>query len=209
MNLKESFRYQNYLDRLMTEASASLIARDHCIKVVKNHLKSKTNPEATDKEEVVAREEFFNNDYVMSFMVWLIEERKKLTEAINCAKDTLDFDPDAAVESNKFRQSASGAIKAMLRHTPTSRTASERDYKFNVEGNQMPYVYDVEIVETDDYNRSEAKKLLRDIMITADKNSADVDTAMVNTQVEYDPLFDVNDSFEDVMASFVSGTSKE
>ena len=209
MNLKESFRYQNYLDRLMTEASASLIARDHCIKVVKNHLKSKANPEATDKEEVVARGDFFSNDHVMALMLWLIDERKRLTEAINCAKGGLDFDLDAAIESNKFRQTASNAIKTMLRCTPTTRTASERDYKFNVEGNQMPYVYDVEIIESDDYNRTAAKRLLRDIVITADKNSADVDAAMVNTRVEYEPRFDVNDSFEDVMASFVPESSEE
>ena len=209
MNLKESFRYQNYLDRLMTEASSSLIMRDHCIETVKKHLKSEANPDAADKEEIVAREEFFKNDHVMALMLWLVDERQKLTEAINCAKDTLDFDLDAAIESNKFRQTVSSAIKTMLRHTPTTRTATERDYKFNVEGNQTPYVYNVEIKEADGYDRAAAKRLLRDIVITADKNSADVDAAMVNTRVEYEPRFDVNDSFEDVMASFVPESSEE
>lgn len=209
MNLKESFRYQNYLDRLMTSASASLTTRDHCVKTVKKHLKSSANPDAADNEEVVAREEFFNNDGVIGFMLWLIDERKRLTEAINDAKDKLDFDLDATIEANKFRQSVSNSIGLMLKCIPVTRVTSATDYKFNVEGNQMPYVYNVEIVESDDYDRVSAKKTLRDIRITADKNSAEVESAMVNTVVDYEPRFDVNDSFEDVMANFISEASEE
>ena len=209
MNLKESFRYQNYLDRLMTSASASLTTRDHCVKAIKNHLKSNANPDAADNEEIVVREEFFNNDDVIRFMLWLIDERKRLTEAINDAKDKLDFDLDATIEANKFRQSVGNSIGLMLKYVPVTRVTSATDYKFNVEGNQMPYVYNVETVESDDYNRVAAKKTLRDIRITADKNSAEVESAMVNTVVDYEPRFDVNDSFEDVMANFISEASEE
>lgn len=209
MNLKESFRYQNYLDKLMTSASASLTTRDHCVKTVKKHLKSNANPDAVDNEEVVAREEFFNNDDVIRFMLWLIDERKRLTEAINDAKDKIDFDLDATIEANKFRQSVGNSIGLMLKCIPVTRVTSATDYKFNVEGNQMPYVYNVEIVESDDYDRVAAKKTLRDIRITADKNSAEVESAMVNTVVDYEPRFDVNDSFEDVMANFISEASEE
>lgn len=204
MNLKESFRYQNYLDRLMTSASTSLTTRDHCVKTVKKHLKSNANPDAADNEEVVVREEFFNNDDVIGFMLWLIDERKRLTEAINDAKDKIDFDLDATIEANKFRQSVGNSIGLMLKYIPVTRVTSATDYKFNVEGNQMPYVYNVEIVESDDYDRVAAKKTLRDIRIAADKNSAEVESAMVNTVVDYEPRFDVNDSFEDVMANFIS-----
>ena len=41
MNLKESFRYQNFLDMMMRAASASIQQRDHCLKVTKTHLRSK------------------------------------------------------------------------------------------------------------------------------------------------------------------------
>lgn len=42
-------------------------------------------------------------------------------------------------------------------------------------------------------------------MITAaDKTSAEIDSAMINTVVDYTPVFDVNDSFEDVMAEFIA-----
>ena len=53
MNLKESFRYQNFLDMMMRAASASIQQRDHCLKVTKTHLRSKANPDASDVTETV------------------------------------------------------------------------------------------------------------------------------------------------------------
>ena len=82
MNLKESFRYQNFLDMMMRAASASIQQRDHCLKVTKTHLRSKANPDASDVTETVEGEVFFANDDVVAFMAWLVKEREKLTTAI-------------------------------------------------------------------------------------------------------------------------------
>ena len=38
----------------------------------------------------------------------------------------------------------------------------------------------------------------------ADKTSADIDAAMINTAVDYTPIYNVNDSFDDVMAEFTN-----
>ena len=56
MNLKESFRYQNFLDMMMRAASASIQQRDHCLKVTKTHLRNKANPDASDVTETVEGE---------------------------------------------------------------------------------------------------------------------------------------------------------
>ena len=203
MNLKESFRYQNFLDSLMREASASIQVSEHCLKVTRKHLRNNVNPEATDYDEVVEDEAYFANDHVIAFMLWLVNEREKLCNAITIAKASVGFDLDAAVETNKFRQSVSGAIKNMLRYAPSKRIAQGRDYRFNNEGNQMPYVYDVEIVSEEAYDRALAKKYMRSIVSEADKTSAKIDAAMINTTVDYEPSFDVNESFSDVMTDFI------
>ena len=39
----------------------------------------------------------------------------------------------------------------------------------------------------------------------ADKASAEIDSAMINSVVDYEPRFDVNETFEDVMAEFIKG----
>lgn len=78
------------------------------------------------------------------------------------------------------------------------------DYKFNVEGNQTMYYYDIEVEAKEAFDRSKAKEIMRNLIQDADKTSAEIDAAMINTQVEYDAPFDVNDSFEDVMTEFLS-----
>ena len=86
MNLKESFRYQNFLDKLMRAACCSIQESEHALKITKVHNKTKANPDATDLSEVVEVADFAPNDDVIRFMQWLITEREKLTKAISSAK---------------------------------------------------------------------------------------------------------------------------
>lgn len=208
MNLKESFRYQNFLDMMMRAASASIQQRDHCLKVTKTHLRNKANPDASDVTETVEGEVFFANDDVVAFMAWLVQEREKLTTAIGAAKASIGFDIDAAIETNKFRQTVNGSIKNMLRYTPTKRVEQGRDYKFNVEGNQTPYIYEIEVVSEEAYDKTGAKTLMREMISKADEVSAAIDAAMINTKVEYEPVFDVNETFDDVMTDFLKEVLK-
>lgn len=203
MNLKESFRYQKFLESLMDSARLSIQNREHSLTTTKMHKRSSANVEAEDTVEVVTCEEvFYPNDMVIAFMTRLVEERRKLTVAIGRAKASVGFDIDAAVETNKFRQSLNAAVKRMLCYKPSKRTEKGSDYKFNVEGNQTRYYYDVEIVSEEAYDRDSAKKVMKDMISAADKTSAEIDSAMINTSVDYEPLYDVNESFEDVMAEF-------
>lgn len=204
MNLKESFRYQNFLESMLSSAGASLMLKDHCLKVTKTHLRNKVNPDAQDVVETVEVDAFFENDVVIAFIKWLVDEREKLTKAIGAAKAGIGFDIDAAIETNKFRQTASNSIKTMLRYMPSKRTEQGRDYKFNVEGNQMPYIYDIEVVSEEAYDKNGAKAAMRALITEADKVSADIDAALINTRVEYEPVFDVNETFEDVMTEFLA-----
>lgn len=204
MNLKESFRYQNFLEGLMNEAGSSLMSREHSLTVTKRHLRNKANPDAQDVEETVDVGEFYKNDDVMSFMMMLVDEREKLTSAIGRAKASVGFDIDAAVETNKFRQILAARIKAMLRFSTSKRTEQGCDYKFNVEGNQTRYVYDIEVEATEAFDRDRAKDVAREMMSKSDKASAEIDAALINTQVEYEPPFNVNDSFDDVMEEFLA-----
>lgn len=207
MNLKESFRYQNFLDDLMRDAISSIRTPEHCLKVQKLHHKNAVNPDAQDIiENVVPGYKFYPNDEVVRFMLWLTSEKEKLSVAIGKAKATLPFDIDAAVESNKFRHSMSMAVKAMLDYIPSKTMDVGKDYKFNVDGNQVQYFYNIDVEKTEAYDRPTAKSTLKAITVKADKVSNDIDAALVNTQVDYNPTYDVNDSFEDVMEEFISKT---
>ena len=204
MNLKESFRYQNFLENMLAYAGNCLTDREHSLTITKNHLRKKANAEAEDMMETVDVGEFFKNDDVLKFMTMLVEERSKLTNAIGKAKASIGFDLDAAIETNKFRQTVANRVKTMLRFTASKRTERGTDYKFNVEGNQTQYYYDIEVEANEAFDRSVAKDTMRKLILEADKVSAEIDSAMINAMVEYDAPFNVNDSFEDVMTDFLA-----
>ena len=58
MNLKESFRYQNFLENMLAYAGNSLTDREHSLTITKNHLRKKANAEAEDMMETVDVGEF-------------------------------------------------------------------------------------------------------------------------------------------------------
>lgn len=205
MNLKEGFRYQNFLDNMFKAAAMSIQVREHCLTQTREHLCSKVNPEAQDfLEEVKTEEEFFKNDDVIKAMLFLIEEKKKLSIAINNAKKSIDLDIDAAVAVNKYRQQLSRSVLLMMRFKPSTRIDTEVGHKFNVAGDPVDYKYDVKVKNSEAYDRELAKKSMKEVIAEADKISTEIDAAKVNTEVAYDPVFDVNDSFEDVMNTFLS-----
>lgn len=208
MNLKESFRYQNFLSSMISGASASLVTQSHCLTTTKNHLRSKVNADASDVRETVDVGEFPANDSVLDFMLFLIGEREKLTTAIGTAKASIKFDLDAAVETNKSRQQVCRSIGMMLRSKASKRIEKGTDYKFNAEGNQMAYYYDVEVVSAEAFDRNKAKGVMHTLTAKADEISAAIDSAMINTRVDYEPPFNVNDSFEDVIAEFLAQNAK-
>lgn len=208
MNLKEAFRYQNFLDGMLKCAVSSISDRDHCLTVTKTHLRNKANPDVADVTETVEVEKFYKNDDVLAFMKFLVSEKMTLTQKISEAKASIvEIDLDATIESNKFRQQTSNAIKMMMRHIPRKTVEQGRDYKFNVEGNQTTYYYDIEVESVEAYDKGAAKELMRNMITAADTNSTLIDMALINTKVDYEPKFDVNDSFEDVMESFIAGSN--
>ena len=210
MNLKEAFHYQTFLNSLMEIATARVGRSGNALRITKRHLKSKANPEAQNFDEVVEPEGYVSVKAYIAFMKTAIEAKQALTEAISNAKSALDFDMDAAVESNKFRQAANGALKRVIQgNKPYERTERDSDYKFNAEGNQTAYYYEVEVVAEEMFDKPEVRSVAKDLISEANELSAKIDSAMVNTIVDYEPVFDVNDSFDDIIAEVASKISNE
>ena len=174
MNLKEAFRYQNFLDRMMLSVRDSISQKDHALKTTETHFRSAANPEAEDRVEEVNKGEFYQNDDVIRLGLKLIDEKKTLSYAITQAKLSCGVNIDAESETNKFRQNVS-------------------------------YVYDMEVVDEDNFDRATAKEIMRRLVDESDTMSTKVEMALVNTNVDYVPPFNVNDTFDDVMQEFLAG----
>ena len=203
MNLKEAFRYQNKLQNLMDEAEAILSRDRNVTKVENTALRHKVNPEATDETTLETPETEYAEQItdITVLLMFLLDERERLSSAIRAAKQGMDMDFDGEVSLNAKRQDIAGAFRRMseLRASENLLPGAGVGYKFNAEGNQVCYRCDLKKVTTINFDRNKVRAFATQLNKKADQISAELDKRMVNTEVSYDAPFDVNDTFAEIL----------
>ena len=204
MNLKEAFRYQNKLQWLMTEAEEILRRDRNVVKVEKTALLHKVNSDAVDETTIEPADTVYADQItdIAVLLMFLLGERERLSRAIREAKKAMDMDFDGEVSLNTRRQELASIFRNMvqLRSSETVISGGGVGYKFNAEGNQLSYRCDLRTVTTINFDRSKIRSYAAALSRKADEISADLDKRMVNTEVSYEPPFDVNDTFAEVLA---------
>ena len=203
MNLKEAFRYQNKIQRLMDEALMVLNRDKNVTKVENTALRHKVNPEATDETTVETPETEYAEQItdITVLLMFLLEERERLSSAIRTAKQGMDMDFDGEVSLNSKRQDIAGVFRRMseLRCSENLLPGAGLGYKFNADGNQVSYRCDLKKVTTINFDRNKVRAFASQLNKKSDQISAELDKRMVNTEVCYEAPFDVNDSFAEVL----------
>lgn len=201
MNLKESYRYANYLDRLLITADTYLRNKGFVTTTEQNHLRSKANPEAQDEIIVVQKPydvDFTPND-IIDFVVKVINEKENLFSAIADAKARTEINIDNAVAMNKKKQSFVNTLNLIVSIKPSETQSMGKDYKFDINNEQKPYSYQIISKTSIDFDRNSVKGLIKKYNKECDEISSKLDEIEITTQVNFTPLFDVNDSFEDLV----------
>ena len=206
MNLKDAFRFQNKLQSLMDEAER-ILADDRNITQVKvTALYKKAMPEQENETTVEpAPSEYADHiDAVAAFLLHLLGEREKLSRAIRAAKERQEMDMDSEVSLNSTRQSLASFFRHMvdLRNSEKLLPGGATGYRFNAEGNQVPFRCDAKRVVTIHYDRNRVRSYLKQLTEKSDQVSAQLDRCLINSQVDYDAPFDVNDSFAAVFGDY-------
>lgn len=204
MNLKESYRYANYLDTLLNTAYRYLQTKGFTTTTKQNHLRSKANSEASDEIVEVQKPydvEFTPND-VIDFVVGVITEKELLANAIAKAKSGAEINIDNAVAMNKKKQAFVSVLSGIVNIKPSEKTTQGTDYKFNQQdGNQIRYYYNIEETTTIDFDRNDVKALIKKYSKECDDISAKLDTIEINTIVEHTQKYDISDTFEDLVGA--------
>ena len=207
MNLKEAFRYQNKLQSFMDEAQEILDRDSNVTKVENTYLRHKVMAEAEDEKVVVTPDTEYYEQItgIAQFLLYLLGEKEALFAAIRKAKDALDIDMDSEVSLNAARQSIARTFKRMndLRNSEQTIPNGGTGYRFNAEGNQISYRCDVKRVTTINYDRNVIRRELSKLNKASDETSAKLDLCLVTSTVDYEPPFDVNDSFADAFERFM------
>ena len=208
MNLKESFRYHNYLTTMLSSMETYFMNRNNVTRTMQEHMRKKSNPDAQDEKIDATPERLFPDydvDRLVAFYQALAEEKFKLSAAVEAAKR--GYKPicfDAAMETNKIRQNVASALRRMAATKNTETVTNGRDYKFNVNGDQVPYVYDIKSVTTIDFDRNLTKRLAKKYTDEANAVSDQLDHAMLDIEVVIEPAFNMTENLEESVDSFMN-----
>lgn len=207
MNLKEAFRFQNKMTLVSKEALAILSSDRNVVKVENTALRHKVNPEAQDETvcEIAETEYSDSITELASLVMFLMEEREKLSRAIRKTKAAMDMDFDGETGLNVRRQNAAEVFAHMaeIRSSEELHPGRGVGYKFNAEGNQISYRCDLKRVTTIHFDRNKIRAFAVSLHKKADQISAELDKQLVNATVDYEPPFDVNDSFASVVGWYI------
>lgn len=201
MNLKESYRYANYLDDLLSTAYTYLRNKGFVTTIIEEHLRKQSNPDVENETIEVQKPfdvEFSPND-VIDFVVKVIEEKEKLSEAIAEAKSTTEINIDNAISMNKKKQGFVSVLNGIADIKPSETKTTSKSYKFDINGEQKPYVYDVNRKTSIDFDRTDVRNLIKKYLKETDEISAKLDLIEITTQVDFTPKWDINDKFEELV----------
>lgn len=201
MNLKESYRYSNFLDTLLDSAYAYLQTKGFVTTTTQEHLRSKTNNDVSD--ETVETKKPFDVDFtpndIINFIVKVINEKESLYNAIAIAKSNTEINIDNSVALNKKKQYFVSVLKGLVNIKPGERVITGKAFKFNNDGNQVPYCYDINEKTQIDFNRNDVRNLIKKYLKETDAISSKLDAIEINTIVDFDPKYDINDNFEELV----------
>lgn len=208
MIMKESFRMQNHLKDLIHQAREFLTVADHVTVIRKEHLRSRSNPEAQDETEMLPRKHEMEANTVIGLLMDLLSEQERLTAAISRAKAAADLDIDAAIAMNKSRKNVIDHFK-VLADLRASSVIDEtgKGYLINVEGNPVHYTYPVKTIRTIDFDRTMVRGLIRRLQKESDQISTQIDLLNLTLEVDFEPKYDLMDSLEDAYERFAGSES--
>lgn len=204
MTLKESFRYQNFLDTILGQAENYLRMTENYMVVTEEHLRNKVIPAAENDtfDNLADREIQVKPDVLVDFVITILTEKEALTKAINVAKTQHCNELDALVEINKSRRGVVETLKRMSRSKGKESMCKGNAYTFNAEGNQTQYYYDIKRTSKIDFDRPKLKRLISLLANESDRASATIDYWQTSVPVDFTPQFDLNDTFEELAEAY-------
>lgn len=199
MNLRESFQYMNFLDGKLEEIEWKLRDTKNVVTIKETHMKSASNPNFQDEDKTIEPDIEFEAVQLIDFMDVIMKEKTELSIAIHEAKNKAEVNLDHAISLNKAKQKQAIILKRLIDLKTKEEERRETAYMINNEGNQVPFYYPVKRVATINYDRNKVKARYKAIKKECDEMSTLIDKIQINTEVVFDPKWDVSDTLEDML----------
>ena len=199
MNLRESFQYMNFLDGKLEDIEWKLRDTTNVVTIKETHMKSASNPNFQDEDKTIEPDIEFEAVQLIDFMDVIMKEKTELSKAIHEAKNKAEVNLDHAISLNKAKQKQAIILKRLIDLKTKEEERRETAYMINNEGNQVPFYYPVKRVATINYDRNKVKARYKAIKKECDEMSTLIDKIQINTEVVFDPKWDVFYTLEDML----------
>lgn len=210
MNLKNAFRYSNFLTEQISQLQNLTYASKNYTTTKVTSFKSKAIKDEEDTIEILEVDRDFDckmND-IYFIILDLISEKTKLEAEIALAKsgNKIDWkingqevDLDTAVSYNRAIRKTVECFSKFEKLTSTTEKTKGSDYTFNINNEQVMYRYDVERVVEIDYDKDVIKAKNRKLKSEADSISDAIDAFMLKDIVSFEAKYDINSSMQDIV----------
>lgn len=202
MILKDAYRYQKCLSTMIGQTETLLLNNSFVTSTTQKHNRKKANSEAEDEIiEVDKPITDFTAMDVINFIADAIKEKQKISDAIVAAKRNTEIDIDSSISLNKIKQEYIGYLRRLAAMDSSEKKTYGTDYKFDVDGKQTSYRYEVIETTTIDFDRNDVRGLAKKLQKECDNISSKLDLIELTTDVEFTPKWDVNDTLEEIITS--------
>jgi len=214
ISLKESFRTLVYIDKTISSLTSYLSNKNNSISVIESHLKEKSNPEAQNEElDTTTIREYSDASTVdiINLVGKLIAEKTKLEISVEIAKrnilietkDNNNLSLDSAISNAKQSRNLAGVLNSLINIKTDEKKTIGTGFKFNQEGNETSYRYDVVVTKTINFDRNIVNDNYKSLLEKADKLSISIEKSMMEEIVEYEFPYSIHDSTADVVSKYL------
>ena len=189
----------NFLDGKLEEIEWKLRDTKNVVTIKETHMKSASNPNFQDEDKTIEPDIEFEAVQLIDFMDVIMKEKTELSMAIHEAKNKAEVNLDHAISLNKAKQKQAIILKRLIDLKTKEEERRETAYMINNEGNQVPFYYPVKRVATINYDRNKVKARYKAIKKECDEMSTLIDKIQINTEVVFDPKWDVFYTLEDML----------
>jgi len=214
ISLKESFRTLVYIDKTISSLTSYLSNKNNSISVIEQHLKEKSNPEAQNEElDTTTIREYPDASTVdiINLVQNLIAEKTKLEISVELAKrdiviqtkDNNNLSLDSAISNAKQSRNLANVLNNLINIKTDEKKTVGTGFKFNQEGNETSYRYDVVVTKTINFDRNIVSDNYKQLLEKADKLSISIEKSMMEEIVGYEFPYSIHDSTADIVNKYL------
>ena len=205
IDFNDACRYQNFLQRRLSEAERYLTDDSFVTITEKTHHRKDANKNATDEVET-SKSPFegtdINPEKMIQFILDVLEERENLALAIAYAKAQADLQVDAACMVNKDKALLTTYFDRLSGIKAREMEGSDTGYMINeVDGKQTSYVYKTTTVKKINFDRNMVKGISNRLKREMKETSKQIERFNLDIQVDFDPRWSEEDSLEDILSA--------